>query len=115
MAVTTSNKYGKIFVSDQAVALCALHAAQECYGVVALVAKNVIDKVVSFFKGRHNTRGVKICAVDNRIFISLFVILKEGVREEAVIDSLRSVVTYSVENFTGMRVKSVVVKVLGKR
>ena len=115
MAVSTSNKYGKIFVSDQAVALCALHAARECYGVVALVAKNVLDKILSFFKGRHNTRGIKIETVDNRIFIQLFVILKEGVREEAVVDSLRSTVTYSVERFTGMRVKNVNVKVLGTR
>ena len=115
MSVTTSNKYGKIYVSDQAVALCALHAAEECYGVVALVAKNVFDKIVSFFKRRHNTRGVKIFTEDNRIFISLYVILKEGVKAEAVIDSLRSVVTYSVERFTGMRVKNVTVKVLGTR
>ena len=115
MAVTTSNKYGKIFVSDQAVALCALHAAEECYGVVALVAKSVWDKMISFFKGRHPTRGVKVFTEDNRIFISLYVILKEGVREDAVIDSLRSVVTYSVERFTGMLVKNVTVYVVGRR
>ena len=115
MAVTTSNKYGKIIVSDQAVALCALRAARECYGVVALVAKNVLDKIISFFKGRHNTRGVKVIALDNRIFIELNVILKEGVREGAVLDSLRSVVTYSVEQFTGRRVKNVAVNVLGTR
>ena len=115
MAVTTSNKYGKIFVSDQAVALCALNAARECYGVVALVAKNVFDKIVSFFQRRHNTRGIKISTIDNRIFIKLFVILKEGVREGAVVESLQSIVTYSVERFTGMRVKNVSVKVLGTR
>lgn len=115
MAVTTSNKYGKIFVSDQAVALCALHAARECYGVVALVAKNPIDKLISFLKRRHSTRGIRISTIDNRIFIKLYVILKEGVREGAVVDSLRSMVTYSVERFTGMRVKNVDVKVLGTR
>ena len=115
MSVTTSNKYGKIFVSDQAVALCALHAAEECYGVVALVAKNVWDKIDSFFKKRHNTRGVKVATVDDCIFISLYVILKEGVKEEAVLESLCSVVTYSVERFTGMRVKNVTVKVVGTR
>ena len=115
MAATTSNKYGKIFVSDRAVALCALHAARECYGVVALVAKNVFDKIFSFFKGNHETRGVKVASVENRIFIELFVLLKEGVREEAVVDSLRSVVKYAVETFTGMLVKSVKVHVLGMR
>ena len=115
MAATTSNKYGKIVVSDRAIALCALHAARECYGVVALVAKNVFDKIVSFFKGNHETRGVKVASVDNRIFIELFVLLKEGVRGEAVVDSLRSVVTYAVETFTGMLVKSVKVHVLGTR
>ena len=115
MASTTSNKYGKISVSDRAVALCALHAARGCYGVVAVVAKNIWDKIACFFKGQHETRGVKVASVDNRIFIELFVILKEGVREEAVVDSLCSVVTYAVEDFTGMLVKSVKVKVLGTR
>ena len=115
MAVTTSNKYGKIVVSDEAVAMCAHRAASECYGVMALVSKGITDRVSSLRKRKAATKGVKVTTIDNRIFIDLYVVLKEGVLAEAVSESLRSVVTYSVESFTGMRVKSVNVHVVGTR
>ena len=113
MAVMTSNKYGKILVSDEAVAMCAHRAASECYGVMELVSKGFTDSVSSLFKKNAATKGVKVTTTDNRIFIDLFVILKEGVLADAVSESLRSVVTYSVESFTGMRVKAVNVHVVG--
>ena len=115
MAVMTSNKYGKIIVSDEAVAMCAQRAASECYGVMELASKGFTDSISSLFKKNTATKGIKVTTVDNRIFIDIYVILKEGVLEEAVSESLRSVVTYSVETFTGMRVKSVNVHVVGTK
>ena len=112
MAVMTSNKYGKIVISDEAVAMCAWRAASECYGVVALVPKGFTDSLSSILKNKSKTKGIKVSTVDNRIFIDIFVVLKEGVSADAVTDSLRSVVTYSVEAFTGMRVKAVHVNVV---
>lgn len=52
---------------------------------------------------------------DNMIFIDIFVVLKLGVSVEAVTESLKSTVKYSVESFTGMRVKNVNVNVVGLR
>ena len=115
MAVMTSNKYGKIVVSDEAVAMCARRAASECYGVVELASKGFAGNFSSLFKSSTKTKGIKVTTVDNRIFIDVFVVLKEGVSAEAVSDSLRSVVTYSVEAFTGMRVKQVNVNVVGTK
>lgn len=115
MAVMTSNKYGKIIVSDEAVAMCAWHAASECYGVVELVSKGFTDSFTSLFKANSKIKGIKVATSDNRIFIDIFVILKAGVSANAVAESLRSVVTYSVEAFTGMRVKQVKVNVLGTK
>jgi len=112
MAVMTSNKYGKIIVSDEAVAMCAHRVASECYGVVELVSKGL---TASLFKKNAATKGIRVTTIDNRIFIDVFVFLKEGVREDAVAESLRSVVTYSVESFTGMRVKAVNVNVVGTK
>ncbi len=115
MAVMTSNKYGKIIVSDEAVAMCAHQAASECYGVVELVSKGLTDSLSSFFKKHRKTKGIKVTTLDNRIFIDIFAILKDGVQVDAVTESLRSVVTYSVEAFTGMRVKAVNVNVIGTK
>ena len=51
--------------------------------------------------------------MDNRIFVELYVILKDGVNRDAVTESLRSSVEYNVEHMTGMRVKSVDIHVVG--
>jgi len=115
MAVKTSNKYGKITVSDEAVAMCAFHAASECYGVVELVSRRLTDSIASFFKNKKYTKGIRVATVDNKIYIDIFAVLKHGVAVDAVIDSLRSVVTYSVESFTGMRVMQVNVNVVGTK
>ena len=115
MPVMTSNKYGKIVVSDEAVAMCAQRAASECYGVMELVNKGFADSISSLFKKNAATKGIKVVTIDNRIFIDIYVVLKEGVLADAVAESLRSVVTYSVESFTGMRVKAVKVNVVGTK
>ena len=41
MPVTTSNIYGKISISDEAIAKVAAHAALECYGVVEMVSRKL--------------------------------------------------------------------------
>ena len=112
MAVRTSNKYGKITVSDEAVAMCAYHAASECYGVAELVSRRLSDSIASLFGKNKNAKGIRVTTVDSKIYIEVYVILKEGVQVDAVIESLRSVVTYSVEAFTGMRVMGVNVNVV---
>lgn len=115
MAVTTSNKYGKITVSDEAVAMCAYHAASECYGVAELVSKGFAKSIASLFRKNKHAVGIRVRTLDNKIFIEISVLLKEGVQADAVTESLRSVVSYSVESFTGMRVMDVKVNVLGTK
>ena len=39
MSLTTNNKYGKISISDDVVAVIASITASECYGVVDLVSR----------------------------------------------------------------------------
>lgn len=115
MAVTTSNKFGQISVSDDAVMMVANHATLECYGVVDLVSRRLTDSLAQLFRATPNTKGVRMTSDEHNIFIDLFVILKSGVAQQAVVESLKRTVTYSVEYFTGMRVKEVVVYVVGIR
>lgn len=115
MAVDTANSYGKISISDEAIAIVAGTAAMECYGVVDLVAKRLSDNFAVLFKKQSLNKGVKVLTVDNKIYIDLYVILKYGLSISAVADSLKRAVKYSVENFTGMIVDSVNVNVLGVR
>ena len=115
MAVKTSNKFGKITVSDEAVVVVANRIASECYGVVDLVSRRVTDALAQLFRSDKNTKGVKVTCIDHNIYIDLSVLFKEGVNVEAVSESLRSAVKYSVEEFTGMVVNAVNVNVLGVR
>ena len=114
MAVKTSNAYGKISVSDDAVVMIAHKVAMECPGVVDLVSRRVTDSIASLFRSTSNTKGVKVTCVDHNIYIDVYAQIKEGVSPIAVTDSLKSLVKYSVEEFTGMVVKVVNVNIVGK-
>lgn len=115
MSVTTSNYYGKIIISDDAIATIAASAALDCCGVVDLVSKKLSDNFADLFKKQQLGKGVKVLTNENRIFIDLFVILKYGVSISAVAESLKKTVKYKVEEFSGMIVDTVNVNVVGVR
>lgn len=113
MAVKTVNKYGKICIYDSAIAMVASHVASECYGVASLVSRKLTDSMVELFNKKAHTKGVKVESIKNKINIDLYVVLKDGVNNDAVCDSIKNTVQYHVETFTGMRVADVNVYVVG--
>ena len=115
MAVTTTNYYGKIYISDDAIAAIAASAALDCYGVVDLVSKRLSDNFADLFKKQQLGKGVKVITDANRIFIDLFVVLKYGVSISAVAETLKKAVKYRVEEFSGMLVDTVNINVIGVR
>ena len=116
MSLTTSNKFGKISISDEAVQAVASHAASECYGVVDLVSRRFSDNFGQLFsKNPQQGKGVLVQTVDSFIYIEVFAELKRGGNVEAVKKSLSDAVGFSVETFTGMCVKRVHVNVVGLR
>ncbi len=113
MAVHTLNNYGKITITDEAIASVVGYFALECYGVVDLVSKHFSDNIAELFKKGHYRRGVKVSTNGNKISLDLCVILKYGVTINAVADSLKKSVKYNVEDFTGMIVESINVNIMG--
>ena len=113
--VDTNNYYGNISISDNSIRIVAGYVALECYGVVDLVSKSIVDSAKELMKKESYSKGIKISHIDNRIFIDVYCILKYGVSVSAVAESLRKAVKYSVENFTGMLVDAVNVHVVGVR
>lgn len=114
MAVNTSNAYGKISISDLAIARVAVQSAIESYGIVEVCARN-LKKAPAGKKKFKNTEkdAIKIFTSGNRISLDVSVVVKYGVAIHAVADSLKEVVKYKVERFTGMIVSSVNVNVVG--
>ncbi len=115
MAVKTINKFGKLNITDNSIAMVVSHVASECYGVASLVSRRLTDSVAEFFNKKASAKGVKVESVKNKINIEIYALIKEGVNVDAVCESIRSTVRYNVEIFTGMRVESVLVHVVGIR
>lgn len=113
MAVNTANAYGKIAVTDEAIAEVAGYAALDCYGIVDVVAKKFFDNIAELFRKPRPSRGVRVLTNGDKIFIDLYVIVKYDVKIEAVAESLKKAVKYTVEKFTGMVVDTVNVNVIG--
>lgn len=113
MSVNTSNAYGKITISDLAIARVASHAATECYGIVETVSRRFTDSLVELFGRRPKGKGVRVTTNGDRIYIDVYVIIKFGVSINAVAESLKESVKYRVERFTGMIVDTVNVNIIG--
>lgn len=113
MSVNTSNVYGKISISDQAIAKVAKNAVLECYGIVDTVSRRLSDSLSELIKKQPDGRGIKVVTSGDRIFIDVNVIIKYGVSINAVAESLKEGVKYKVERFTGMIVDTVNVNILG--
>ncbi len=115
MSLTTATKYGKVTISGDVIAKLCSRVASECYGVAALVPIHLSDSILMLFNKEPATKGIKIVTTDNRAYIDVFVVLKEGVNQDAVKESLESAISYNVEKFSGMRVKSVTAHVVGSK
>ncbi|MDE5666668.1 MAG: Asp23/Gls24 family envelope stress response protein [Clostridia bacterium] len=113
MSVNTSNVFGKISISDSAIAKVAKNAALECYGIVDTSSRKLTDSLSELLKKQPDGRGIKVVTSGDRIFIDVNVIIKYGVSINAVAESLKEGVKYKVEKFTGMIVDTVNVNVIG--
>ena len=113
MSVKTSNAYGKISISDNAIAKVTALASLECYGIVEMVSRKLSDSLSSLIGVDKSSKGVKVVTNGDRIYIDVYVIIKFGVSISAVADSLKDAIKYKVEKFTGMIVDTVNVNITG--
>jgi uncharacterized alkaline shock family protein YloU len=113
MSVSTNNAYGKISISDLAIAKVASHTAMESYGIVEMVSRRFTDSLSLLMKKDHGGRGIKVTTFGNRIYIDAYVVIKYGVSISAVAEALKEAIKYKVELFTGMIVDTINVNVIG--
>lgn len=113
VSVNTSNVYGKISISDSAIAKVAANVALECYGIVDTVSRRFSDSLSELLKKPAGGKGVKVVTNGDRIYIDVYVVIKYGVSINAVAESLKEGIKYKVEKFTGMIVDTVNVNIVG--
>ena len=110
----TDGSYGSIDISKTAVATIANRAVSQCYGVVGMANKNLVQGL-SAILSRDSRRGIEVTIEDEEIIVDVYVIVEYGTRIRAVAESIQNTVKYHVEKAMGTPVRAVNVYVYGLR
>lgn len=105
---------GKIDVSKAAVATIANRAVNQCYGVVGMANKNIVNGISSLLS-RESRRGIEVTIDSDAISIDVYVVVEYGTRIRVVAESIQNTVKFHVEKAIGIPVRAVNVYVHGLR
>lgn len=108
------DKFGMIDISATAVATIANQAINQCYGVVGMANKNLVNGIANLLS-RDSHRGIDVSVENDEIIVDVYVIVEYGVRIRAVAESIQQTVKFHVEKALGMPVQAVNVYVQGLR
>ena len=111
---TKRGSYGKIDISKAAVATIANRAVMQCYGVVGMANKNLVNGI-SHILSRDSRRGIDVSIEDEEIVVDVYVIVEYGTRIRVVAESIQNTVKFHVEKSIGIPVRAVNVFVHGLR
>lgn len=111
MAAELKNENGTIRISNTVIAKIAGYAATKCYGVVGMAVRTGKDGIAMLLKKENIDKGIKVKVENDKVDITLFVIMEYGVNIGTVGDIIKSNVKYQVEEATGLEVTSVTVNV----
>lgn len=105
---------GTIDISSSTIATIATRSVHQCYGVVGMSSKNLVDGIAQVLT-RDAHRGIDVHFEDEAVIIDVYVIVAYGTRILTVAQSIQNTVKFHVEKALGMPVKAVNVFVQGLR
>ncbi len=111
---TQDDSLGTIDISEAAITTIASRAINQCYGVVGMSSKNLVNGIANLLS-RDSKRGIEISLENGEITIDVYVIVEYGVRIRAVAESIQNTVKFHVEKSLGLPVKAVNIYVQGLR
>lgn len=98
MSVNKLTDFGKIKVSNKAIASIVADATNECYGVVGICDKDFDkSKEPTILDRKHLTDGIIIKTKKEKLEISLYIIVVSGVKVTEILRSIQKKVKYVVE------------------
>jgi len=112
---TKDEPIGTIDISTATIATIANQAVHECYGVVGMASKNLVNGIAHLLAMDGGRRGIEIFIENEEIVIDVYVIVEYGVRIRTVAESIQNTVKYHVEKTIGLPVREVNVYVQGLR
>ena len=113
--MTEETIQGRIEIAPQAIATLAGQAVLQCYGVVGMASRNLIDGIADLLQPDRWGRGVDVRVRDGQISVDLYVIVQYGTRISEVAHGVMHGVQYALEQALGVPVTEVNVHVQGLR
>lgn len=107
MSNITSLPLGTVTITGEALAQLAYKAASECFGVVGLSAKNLSQLLTG------ENRGIKVTIKDHGVLIQIQIFVLYGTKISEIARNISEGVRYSIEQYTGMKVEQVEIKIAG--
>lgn len=109
MAVKKQTDFGKIQITDKAIASIVCQAAMECYGVVGICNRkaSIRDIVYEILKASHYAEGIAVKNNKTNVDISLYIAVAFGVKVTEVLRSVQKKVKYVVEQSLDTKVGKV--------
>jgi uncharacterized alkaline shock family protein YloU len=105
---------GQIDISPATIATIATRSVHQCYGVVGMASRNLVDGIAHLLT-RDANRGIDVRFEEEAIVIDVYVIVAYGTRILTVAQSIQNTVKFHVEKALGMPVRAVNVYVQGLR
>jgi uncharacterized alkaline shock family protein YloU len=114
--IELSTENGKIFVTDEVIAVLAGSAALECYGLVGMASRKQLKDGIAELLGRENlSRGVEVRRENDRLDIDLYIIVSYGTKISVVANNVQTKVKYILNDVVGLHVDDVHIFVQGVR
>jgi uncharacterized alkaline shock family protein YloU len=116
MPIELSTEYGKIFVTNDVIAILAGSAALDCYGLVGMASRKQLKDGIAELLGQENlSRGVEVRREKDRVEIDLYIIVSYGTKISEVANNVQTKVKYVLNQVVGLEVDEVHIFVQGVR
>lgn len=117
MAIEMAAEYGKVYISDEVIAVLAGSAALDCYGLVGMSSRNQLkDGIAELLRQDNLSRGVEIRRDgQGMLSIDLYIVVSYGTKISVVAHNVQTKVKYVLNEVTGLQVEAVNIIVQGVR
>lgn len=106
------NPMGKITLTNDYFSSLVGTAITSCYGVAGMGTAGAVNGLKTIIFGSDILdKGVVVKEEDSQLVIDLHIKVVYGVNIPAVVENIKDRVSYAVENYTGLKVKTINVSV----
>lgn len=116
MPIEFTNESGRVYISNEVIAVMAGSAALDCYGLVGMASRKQFKDGIAELLGRDNLgRGVEVRRENETLHIDLYIVVSYGTKISEVAHNIQVKVKYVLNEIVGLQVDFVNIFVQGVR